>query len=104
MTLIGRPFSFHGHCKPARHGAILFSTEEYRKEILVFKVGSSHVAAGVFNFPGGTVETLNQLVFPAGVKQQRLFFCVQSLRDNPLGFTTPMGGISVAKSGEQTNA
>jgi len=59
---------------------------------------SSHVAAGVFNFLGGTVETLNHLVFPAGVKQQRLFFCVQSLRDNPLVFTTPMGGISVAKS------
>lgn len=65
MTLIGRPFSFHGHCKPARHGAILFSTEEYRKEILVFKVGSSHVAAGVFNFLGGTVETLNHLVLNA---------------------------------------
>ena len=45
MTLIGRPFSFQGQCRPARHGAILFSTEEYRKEILVFKVGSSHVAA-----------------------------------------------------------
>lgn len=64
----------------------------------MFKVGSSHVAAGVFNFLGGTVEILNHLVFPAGVKQQRLFFCVQSLRDNPLVFTTPMGGISVAKS------
>jgi glucokinase len=86
----------YGQCKPVRHEAILFLTEEYPKEILVFDVGGSHIAAGVFNFLGGTVETLSHLVVPAGVSSDDFFFAFLSLRDSLLVPATPLSGIAVA--------
>jgi glucokinase len=70
--------------------------EEYPKEILVFDVGGSHIAAGVFHFLSGTVETLNRLVVPAGVSSDEFFSAFASLRDSLLAPATPLKGIAVA--------
>lgn len=74
-------------------------TSEYRKEIkeiLVFDVGGSHIAAGVFNLLSGAVETLNRLLVPAGVSSDDFLSAFVSLRDRLLLPTTPVNGIAVA--------
>jgi glucokinase len=66
------------------------------KEILVFDVGGSHIAAAVFNSGSGRVDTSNRLPVPSGVSSDELLSVFGSLAASLLPPATPPLGIAVA--------
>lgn len=68
---------------------------DFAEPILVFDVGGSHIASGIFNPGSMELGPLNETSVPADGDPESVFESFRSLKDKTLG-TSMLGGVAVA--------